>query len=158
MTTRAILTTLILSLLLLNGCDRDSQTNSASNGSTQQPATPQRLSLQLTPITPLLPRLRTHLAVDSRGNLYWFQESEPQPAGGDMVYAMGDSGVPQSIPALSLPSLLAASGRTDVKPASCALRAMAAGPDDQLYVFFTGGSGRATIAFLARYDPRSRRV
>ncbi len=71
---------------------------------------------------------------------------------------MGDSGVPESIPALTVTNLLATSGRTDIKPATCGIRTMAIGPDDQLYFFFSGGSGRATLKFLARYDPKTRRV
>jgi hypothetical protein len=154
-----IIRTIALLLLFPAGCDRDAHSTSGGNTTTPQPAR-KRLALQLTPITPLLPRLRTHVAVDSRGNLYWLQESEPPPADGDMVYAMGDSGVPQSIAPLNVPNLLAISGNADFRtaPTTGAIRAIAVGPDDQLYFFFSGGSGRATIAFLGRYDPKTSRV
>ena len=41
--------------------------------------------------------------LDTRGNLYWIQESERAEPGGDLVFAMGESGVPQVVPELFWP-------------------------------------------------------
>src|SRR4051812_48230302 len=75
-----------LSTLLLiagSGCDRDT---SSQGGGGQTTETDTNVAgpvmVELAPITPLLPRLRTHVAVDGHGNLYWVQESEPAPPPG----------------------------------------------------------------------------
>jgi hypothetical protein len=122
---------------------------------------PRALALEIEPITPLLPRLPTHVAVDSHGNLYWVQESEPQPAGGDALFLMGEGGVPQTIAALSVPALLdviAASAGGRRGGASGAIKSIAVGADDDLYLLFAGGKGRAPIWAVVRYSPRSNQV
>jgi hypothetical protein len=122
---------------------------------------PRGLALEIEPITPLLPRLATHVAVDSHGNLFWVQESEPQPAGGDAVFLMGEGGVPQTIAALCVPSLLdvVASGIGGRRSgATGAIKSIAVGADDDLYVLFAGGRGRAPIWAVVRYSPKSNQV
>jgi hypothetical protein len=155
-----------LALVALPGCqkqptDASAGGNGGSGGTPGADEEPRALSLEIEPITPLLPRLATHIGVDSHGNLYWVQESEPAPAGGDAVFLMGEGGVPQTIAALSVPSLL------DVVAAGIggrrsgvigAIKSIAVGPDDDLYVLFAGGKGRAPIWAILRYVPKSNQV
>src|SRR5689334_18500979 len=134
----------LLMVLWSSGCDRRSSDPQQANATTQPQSSSRALAVQLTPITPLLPRLRTHVTVDSHGNLYWIQESEPASPGGDLVFVMGNSGVPQTVPALGLSNLLAALGDKG-RGGSGAIRSIAFGPGDNLYVLFAGGSGRAPL-------------
>jgi hypothetical protein len=156
-TSSTIRTLSVLLLLISVGCDRQSSSSQNGDPTTDQASEPIQLAVSLTPITPLLPRLRTHVAVDSHGNLYWIQESERVPSGGDLVFVMGDSGVPQTIPALSVPRLLAALG-LDTAAGAGAIHSIAVGPSNDLYVLFTGGKGRTPICAVARYSPSTAKV
>jgi hypothetical protein len=147
------------------GCQKEPTAASASGngggGASGNDDEPRALALEIEPITPLLPRLATHVAVDSHGNLYWVQESDPAPAGGDAVFLMGEGGVPQTIAALSVPALLdviatGIGGRRS--GASGAIKSIAVGADDDLYVLFAGGRGRAPIWAIVRYSPKSNQV
>jgi hypothetical protein len=147
----------LLLLLWSPGCDRQSS-NSQQTNATTQPQSPSRaLAVQLTPITPLLPRLRTHVALDSHGNLYWIQESEPAPPGGDLVFVMGNSGVPQTVPALAVSNLLAALG-DEGRGGTGAIRSIAFGPGDNLYLLFAGGSGRTPLWALFQFSPTENKL
>jgi hypothetical protein len=126
---------------LCAGCDR----HGGGAPTTQESGS---LSIDVTLITPLLPRLGTRYALDGRGNLYWIQESEHPEPGGDLLFVMGESGVPQAVPELSAARLLALCGHPR---GTGSIRSIAAGPNDELYVFFAGGDAKAPIAFLARY-------
>jgi hypothetical protein len=128
----------------VGGCDRPSSSGTGSSATGQ-------VTIELSPVTPLLPRLRTHFTVDSRGNLYWIQESDPAPAGGDLVFVMGDSGVPQTLPALTTRQLLAAIKTDDTAGATGAVRSLAIGPNDELFVLFAGGTSRKPICTLFGY-------
>src|SRR5947209_5140618 len=121
------LRTFILAALLLTpitGCDRGSPSQNPT--STSGDSSPVHRAVEVSLITPLLPRLRTHLAVDSHGNLYWVQESDPATEAGDLMFVMGTSGVPQTLPALSGRRLLESLGETNAKDkdARCAVRSM----------------------------------
>ena len=145
--------TIAMLLLIAAGCDRGSTGPSTTSGESG----PTHLTVEVTPITPLLPRLPTHLAIDSHANLYWQQES-PDAANsstGDLVFVMGNSGVPQALPGLTVPNLLAAAGQPGGRGA---IRSMAVGPGDNLFVLFTGGKGRSPLAFIAMYTPSTRAV
>lgn len=155
--TRSTIRTLLVLLLLISvGCDRQSSSQN-SDPSADQNSEPIQLAVSLTPITPLLPRLQTHIAVDSHGNLYWIQESERVPSGGDLVFVMGDTGVPQTIPALSVPRLLESLG-LEGAAGTGAIHSIAIGPSNDLYVLFTGGRGRTPICAVARYSPSTAKV
>lgn len=145
-------------LAMLAGCDRPSPETSNNDAGSDRDGGTAHLVVELTPITPLSPRLRTHVAVDSRGNVYWIQENTPAPQGGDLVFVMGGSGVPQTIPALDVPRLLAVLNPDDSRRGTGAIRSIAIGPNDDLYVLFTGGSDRAAICALARYSPITTKV
>jgi hypothetical protein len=132
------------------GCDRLSSSSSGP-GTGAGSAGSGQVSIELTPITPLLPRLRTHFAADSRGNLFWIQESDPAPAGGDLVFVMGVSGVPQTLPALTTRQLLGAIKSDDTIRATGAVRSMAIGPNDELFILFAGGNSRTPICSLFGY-------
>ena len=140
---------------VLTGCDQSTTSYSPGDANADATFEPPRLAIELSAITPLLPRLSTHVAIDSRGNIYWIQESEPTPPGGDLVFVMGDSGVPQTIPALSVPRILKALGMQEASGDSGAIRSMAIGDNDDLYILFTGGAGRTPICAIARYTPTS---
>ena len=157
--TRFILRTLsVLLLAMLAGCDRSSSDTPGNTATEDRDQEKAGLVVEVTPITPLLPRLRTHVAVDSHGNIYWIQESDPLPDGGDLVFVMGSSGVPQTIPALETPRLLAALFPNEAHHGRGAIRSMAVGPNDDLYVLFTGGTDREPICALARYSPTTAKV
>ena len=154
-----LIRTLSVALLLaIAGCDRQSPEASSSDPTVDREAVPARLVVELIPIAPLVPRLRTHVAVDSHGNLYWVQEGVPTPDGGDLVFVMGASGVPQTIPGLGVPRLLAALGPDEARRGSGAIRSIAIGAGDELYVLFTGGRDRVPIWALARYAPNTNKV
>lgn len=148
---------LVLQIAWAAGCDQSptSPASGAANPDTGTPAAVAPLTLELTPITSLLPRLKTHVAIDSRGNIYWTQESEPVPRGGDLVFVMGDSGVPQTIPALSAARILSALGMGGAPANAAGIRSMAVGPENDLYLLFTGGAGRDPIWAIVRYTPSS---
>jgi hypothetical protein len=143
-------------LLAAAGCDRDTSAPSGTSQATEtDPNAAGPVLVELAPITPLLPRLRTHVAVDGRGNLYWVQESEPTPAGGDLVFVMGDSGVPQTIPALSVPNVLATLGAAG---GNGSIRSIATGPDNNLYALFVGGQGRLPLWAIVQFAPITNRL
>jgi hypothetical protein len=143
---------LTFSMLLAAGCDRP--TASPSTGKPpERDAVPEHPIVEIKPITPLLPRLATHVAVDLRGNLYWIQESDPVPSGGDLVFTMGESGVPQTVPDLGVRRMLEAIGVGGDKSSGGAIRALVIGPGNALYALFIGGSRRVPICAVLRYMP-----
>lgn len=148
----------VLLLAMLAGCERSSPDASSNDAGGDRDWGTAHLVVELTPITPLSPRLRTHVAVDSHGNVYWIQENTPAPQGGDLVFVMGGSGVPQTIPALAAPRLLAVLNPDDPRRGTGAIRSIAIGPNDDLYVLFTGGNDRVAICALARYSPTTTKV
>lgn len=129
------------------GCDRGTPPS--------PPASTAKPTVSVKAITPLLPRLPTHLAIDSRGNLYWAQESDPPVAGGDLVFVMGDEGVPQTVAPLGVDDILTALG---MKGGQGAVRSLAVGPGDQLYALFTGSRGPAAICAVLQYSPLTHKV
>jgi hypothetical protein len=152
----------LLWLAAAGGCQKEPSAAAPGGGdaasSDEQDNDPRALAVELVPITPLLPRLPTHVAVDLRGNLYWIQESNPTPAGGDLVFVMGEGGVPQTIPALSVPSLLQVLAPGGAAGATGAVKSIAIGPEDRLYVLFVGGKGRTPIFAVVEYTPGSART
>jgi hypothetical protein len=149
---------MLSAVLAVLACDRRQSSAPSQGGSTTGPnGDAAALAVELTPITPLLPRLRTHVAVDLRGNIYWIQESEPAPAGGDLVFVMGSSGVPQTIPALGVARLLEALGEQG-RGGNGSIRSIAIGPDENLYVLFAGGNGPTPLWGLFLYAPAQNRV
>jgi hypothetical protein len=138
---------LVLACALL-GCDRGTPPP-------PPPASAATPTVDVRAITPLLPRLQTHLAIDSRGNLYWTQESDPPIAGGDLVFVMGDGGVPQTVAALGVDNILTTLGMTGGQGA---VRSLAVGPGDQLYALFTGSRGPAAICAVLQYSPGTHKV
>jgi hypothetical protein len=143
------------SVALLSGCDRGSSSSPAAPAGDSTHA---RRALEVSLIAPLLPRLRTHIAVDSRGNLYWVQESDPPAAGGDLLFAMGNSGVPQTLPALSGRRLMDSLGVGTDKSAMGAIGSIVVGPQDDLYVLVTGGTRRVPLCAVVRYTPADGKI
>jgi hypothetical protein len=137
-------------LLVFTGCNR----NPPSPPETP-PVDDSPKSVDIHPLVPLLPRLQTHYAVDSKGNLYWLQESEPPAAGGDLVFVMGVDGVPQTIEDLSVTNLL---DKLGLHGAKGAIRSLAIGPDDALNLLFVGSRGADPIYFVAQYIRATRSV
>lgn len=132
--------------LFLAGCDR----------APLPPSTrPPRAVVEVRPLTPLLPRLATHLAVDSHANVYWNQESDPPLPGGDLTFVMGQGGVPQSIAALQVDHLLAT---VHLSGHNGAIRSLAVGPDDALYVLFIVSRGPTLVFDVLRYVPSTGRL
>ena len=144
-------------IALLFGCDRGSSSSQSAPPAAGD-SSPGRRTIEISLIAPLLPRLRTHIAVDSHGNLYWVQESDPPAEGGDLMFVMGDSGVPQTIPALSGRRLMASLGTGNDKNAAGAIRSIVIGLHDELYVLVTGGTRHVPICAVTRYTPADGKV
>jgi hypothetical protein len=137
----------LMTFLLVCGCDRNPAPSDTTPSADEAPK-----SVEIRPITPLLPRLLTHFSVDSKGNLYWLQESDPPAAGGDLVFLIGVGGVPQTLEALSVGNLL---DKLGLHGATGAIHSLAIGPDDALYLLFIGSHGPAPVYFVAQYIPAS---
>ena len=146
--------TLVL-LLSTPGCDRDASSPGPTGAST--PGT-EHYSVDINLITPLLPRLRTHVAIDSRGNLYWVQETDPPTEHGDLLYTMGTSGVPQTIPELSGRRLLGSIGLPETLGVKATIRSMVVGSNDDLFLLVSGGSTHVPLYTLISYSAASKKI
>jgi hypothetical protein len=137
----------LLIFMLVFGCNRNPAPGNATTPADEAPK-----SVEIRLITPLLPRLQTDFSVDSKGNLYWLQESDPPAAGGDLVFLIGAGGVPQTLEELSVGNLLEKLG---LRGTTGAIHSLAIGPDDALYLLFIGSRGPAPVYFVAQYVPAS---
>jgi hypothetical protein len=133
---------LILCTLPLAGCGRES-------APTPTPQEPPRVELET--VVPLTPGRRTHVAVDSRGNIYWSQETD---AGQDVVMETGAGNVPQplELTSLSLMQELNAPG------GSGNIQSIATDRADRLCFYLAGGKERLAPAVLGFYDTRTARL
>ncbi|MCA1684249.1 MAG: hypothetical protein LC708_03885, partial [Actinobacteria bacterium] len=135
---------LLVLLTIALGCDREPATPAPVD------PLPVRPTLEIRPVAPLLPARRTHIAVDARGNVFWSQEAE----GGDddVVFSLGDDGVPRATP-LTADAALAATNEAGGAETSGNIQSLAFGPDGALYFYVTGGTDRRTIAAFGRFLP-----
>jgi len=116
--------------------------------------TPIRPTLEFAPVAPLLPARRTHVAVDPRGNVFWSQEGE---GGGDVVFSLGDDGVPRAT-RLTAAAVLAETREAAGATASGNIQSLAFGPDGALYFYVSGGTDRRTIAAVGRFIPTTSAI
>src|SRR3954470_7618114 len=120
---RSFLAILMILALLVFGCDR---TSSAP----QSEAPRVKLySLELWPVTPLLPTRPTHVAIDAIGNLHWVQETED---GDDVVFVMGEGAIPRATQLTSANILKAL--KLD-QGGSAHIQSIAAGADGAIYFY-----------------------
>ena len=104
----------------------------------------------LTSVLPLAPGRATHVAVDSKSNLYWVQECEDAE---DMVMQTGPSSVSQVLfTAQRLMELLNLPGGMGN------IESIAVDRHDQLFFFVTGGKGRTSAQAMGRCNPRTREL
>jgi hypothetical protein len=112
------------------------------------------LAFEVRPVAPLPPDRRTHVAPTGTGQTFWVQES---PDGGrETVFAAVDGGLP-SATKFSNAAVLEALGNTD-PAATGSIQSMVAGPRQELYFFFTGGSRRKLLAAFGTFSPSTGRT
>jgi len=106
----------------------------------------------VTPLVPLAPGRRTHVATDSRGNLYFLQETD---AGQDVLFDVSQSSsISRQLELTSariLEKLKTPSGTGNIQ-------SLAMARQDRLCFYFAGGKGRETFAALGYYDTLSPRI
>jgi hypothetical protein len=134
----------LLILVLVTACD---QRGAVATNDSEPP--PPKYAVELSTVTPLLPRRATHLTVDPSGNLYFVQESEN---GDDVTFIAGPSDVPRAM-ALSSASIVAATHAAAGDKGN--IRAIAAGPGGEIYFYFLGGGKRDTVACFGRFLART---
>ncbi|MEO6435166.1 MAG: hypothetical protein ABIP55_05335 [Tepidisphaeraceae bacterium] len=145
MNVRHIVPALVLAMVSLGSCDRD----------TPAPATPApatgKYELDLKPLTPLLPNRPTHIAADPLGNMYWVQESD---RGDDTLFVIGEGDIPRAtqLSAANIGVTLGTPG------ARGNIQALAAGPRGELYFYFLGVQGRRTVACLGQFHPKTSKI
>jgi hypothetical protein len=114
------------------------------------PAKP-TLQLELTPLTPLLPNRRTHVAVDPLGNVYWAQEND---RGDDIMFVMGQGDIPRATQ-LSAANVAAAMGSSG---AAGNLQSIAAAASGDIFFYFSGVNGRTALSCFGLYSPKKERI
>jgi hypothetical protein len=141
-------------MALLIGCDRTPPKVAVPATATAPvntaPDVDYPLQCELSIVAPLLPKLKTHVAIDPASNIYFVQETED---GGDGMYVVGSGEVSIATP-LSSQNILAELG----EKGSGNIQSIAAGADGNIYFFFMGGSKRKTVASFGRYDPRTHLI
>jgi hypothetical protein len=142
---------ILLALVICVGCDRTPPKVAAPATATAPavvvPDLNYPLQCELSIVAPLLPKLKTHVAVDPASNIYFVQETDE---GGDGMFVIGSGEVSVSTP-LSSQNILGELGEKGTGN----IQSIAAGGDGNIYFFFMGGSKRKTIACFGRYDPRT---
>ncbi len=128
--------------LVVGACDR-------SPPAPQQQAPRVKLySLELWPVTPLLPSRPTHVAIDVIGNLYWVQETED---GDDIVFVMGEGAIPRATLLTSANVLKA----MNLERGAANFHSITAGVDGAVYFYVLASRGRELASAIGRFDPRS---
>lgn len=135
---------LAASMAGLSGCEEPKQV--------ELPLVPRPPTVEVKPLVPLSPGRRTHTATDSRGNLYFLQETS---GGQDVLFDVSQSGnVSRQLDLTSarlLEQLKAAGGNGNI-------HSLAMAKSDRLCFYFVGGKGHQTIAALGTFDTRDSRI
>lgn len=108
-------------------------------------------AVSLESITPIPPNLLTHLTIDSTGTLFWVQENEEH---NQIAFSMA----PGALPSTTRLSTSAIREALKQPRAAGSIQSLVMGADRVIYFFFTGGTGRTTIAVIGRYSPPSGQV
>ncbi len=164
---------LILMLLLVDvwGCDRESTPVGGAGGAEKKPAGV-RVAVEV--ITPLPPGRLTHVAPDGMGQLFWVQETPDEgstAAAAQVVFAMSDGGLPVATK-VDAAAIAAALGRPGAAGAGGAggggekssgsgglrglrgqIQAMTMGADRRVYFYYVGETRREILAALGSFAP-----
>jgi len=106
---------------------------------------------QITALAPASAGARTHLLIDSLGNIYFSQESE---RGDDVMFTLAQGNVPQAT-GLTSNAILKAMGQPRGEGN---IQSLAIGAEDNIYFFFKGGCGRHILAAVGQYAPRQAQL
>jgi hypothetical protein len=161
-----LLMRLALCCALAAGCDRKPQL-----AVVRQPAQPDApvtvpQTMDIRPLSQLIPDRPTHLAADDLGNVYWVQET---PEGEDILFVAGqdESPHPTGLTAGAIvavfgppPAPTSRPGASTAAPATASgnIESIAVDSDNRVLFFFSGGIGRSTRICLGRFNPLDQSI